>query len=175
MHKRIGLDIDGVFADYHTAIHDVTLKKYGEVTRETLHRTECSILDTYDFDFWSKLKPLPLHRTVEDMLTGSWMDHGMTIYFLTRRPPCLQEVTTDWLDRNFGTTGREIVVCGSVEKGRLAQGLLLDIFVDDDPIHCLQVAKYSPKTTSMLYTRPGNLWFNEEGTSVIRVGEHYER
>lgn len=175
MHSRVGLDIDGVFADYHSAIHQATLKKHGVVTKDTLHRTECSILDSYDFDFWANLKPLILNRTVENMLTRSWMDHDTTIYFLTRRPPCLQLTTQKWLSKHFGVGTREIVVCGAVEKARLAQGLLLDVFVDNDPIHCLQVVKYNPKTVVYLASRPGNTWFNEQETEIIRLKDPNER
>jgi uncharacterized HAD superfamily protein len=173
MHNRVGLDIDGVFADYHTAIHEETMKRHGEVTKETLHRTECSILDTYNYSFWRKIKPLDPPERVKMFLEEARNEPCTTLYFLTRRPPCLQYVTAEWLTRHFINVNHNVIlVTGAVEKGRIAQGLLLDHFVDDDPVHCMQVMRYSPKTFVWLADRPGNRWFTPPEDMLVAGGDY---
>lgn len=153
---RVGLDIDGVVADYHTAIRNKAKAMYNSTAGKYVNRAECHVLDSMDFDFWNTILPTPYE--ISRINDNTEPD---CLFFVTRRPPCLREVTQDWLEKHCGFSNRDTLIMGAVEKGKIAAGLYLNVFTDDDPTHAIQVARQSPTTNSYWLRRPHNKWYSQ--------------
>lgn len=163
---RIGLDLDGVLADFNTAFIslikqqlDITLPppddtyphvwayhREGGVTKEQDTVLWEKIRNT---DFWNRLMPYP--ETVTLLRYTNMMRWGGDgIYFITTRPGQNAKYHTEqWLDR-WGAQQPTVLIAGDeAAKGQLAQGLKLDAFIDDKPENCFEVSKATRKTEAL--------------------------
>ena len=163
MSLRIGLDVDGVIADFRTAFHAAAVKCLpredvreepddsdqapGPLTAKEIRRVWEYIGRTANW--WMDVpayEPEQLAR-----LYGLARAKGWEIFFLTRRPPsagdAVQFQTQWWIERLGFYLPAVLTVPGS--RGDIANGLRLDLLLDDQLINCVEVVGAS--TTKALF------------------------
>jgi hypothetical protein len=151
MALRIGIDVDGVLADFRTAFHDAAIGCLrrdieepsdpelsggpldpGEIRRvwESIARTQNWWMDVPAFE------PDQIARLYALTRAGGW-----EVFFLTKRPPSagdsVQFQTQWWIERFGFYLPAVLTVPGS--RGEVANGLRLDLVVDDQIINCVEV------------------------------------
>jgi hypothetical protein len=160
---RIGIDIDGVLADFRTAFHQTAVRCLRH-----------DVDDAQDLE-----TPTPLSagevRRVWEYIAGAqnwWMDvpayepdqiarlyslmraAGWEVVFMTKRPPSagdsVQFQTQWWIERFGFYLPAVLTVPGS--RGDIANGLRLDLVLDDQLINCVEVISTAP-TKAMLVLR----------------------
>ena len=163
MALRIGIDIDGVLADFRTAFHEAAV-------RSLRHDVD----DDLDFESVSPLSAADVRRVWEYIATAPnwWMEvpayepdqiarlysltraSGWEVFFMTKRPPSagdsVQFQTQWWIERFGFYLPAVLTVPGS--RGDIANGLRLDLVVDDQLINCVEVISTAP-TKAVLVLR----------------------
>ena len=163
MGLRIGIDIDGVLADFRTAFHEAAV-------RSLRHDVD----DTLDFESVSPLSAADVRRVWEYIATAQnwWMEvpayepdqiarlysltraAGWEVFFMTKRPPSagdsVQFQTQWWIERFGFYLPAVLTVPGS--RGDIANGLRLDLVLDDQLINCVEVISAAP-TKAVLVLR----------------------
>jgi hypothetical protein len=154
MALRLGVDIDGVLADFRTAFRDAA--------RESLRRdvavesaSEDPALSHAEIDrvwthigrspnWWLGVKayePAEIANLYALARSGKW-----EICFLTKRPPsagdAVQFQTQWWLEQQGFFLPAVITVPGS--RGELANALRLDLVIDDQFVNCAEVIGAGP-------------------------------
>jgi hypothetical protein len=154
MALRLGVDIDGVLADFRTAFRDTA--------RECLRRdlpvesaSEDPALSHAEIDrvwthigrspnWWLGVKayePAEIANLYALARSGKW-----EICFLTKRPPsagdAVQFQTQWWLEQQGFFLPAVITVPGS--RGELANALRLDLVIDDQFVNCAEVIGAGP-------------------------------
>lgn len=157
---RIGLDVDGVLADFRSA--------FEATARRVLHRDidqaadpESVRLSVQDLDkvwqaigrahnWWASLGAYEagqIPRLYELARVSRW-----EVAFLTKRPPSagdsVQFQTQWWLEQHGFLMPSVITVPGS--RGELANALRLDLVVDDQFINCAEIVGASTAKTVLL-------------------------
>lgn len=138
----IGIDVDGVCADFSSKFLEMARERYGRPPQgfvqtrwdfnEALSDTEIEALwDEIKAtkNWWLTLKPMP----DTDLLSHYWRDYK--IYFITHRVetaglPC-EVQTALWLEREFGLP--DATVIADRYKGCVIAGLGIKVFLDDKP------------------------------------------
>jgi hypothetical protein len=154
MSLRIGIDVDGVLADFRTAFH--------EAARESLHReiecpedpkSEQALLQgdvhrvwqhvARQSNWWMGLEayePQQIARLYSLTRAGGW-----EVFFLTNRPASagdtVQFQTQWWIERHGFYLPAVLTVPGS--RGEVANGLRLDLLIDDLAVNCIDVVSAS--------------------------------
>lgn len=167
---KIGIDIDGVLADFNTGYIDLIRRTTGiqlppvsnvypdvwhyeraaGVTKKQEHEVWEHIRNS---EFWGQLFPLKGTLEVLDKLTQLRYE-GHEIYFITSRVGKKVKFQTErWLSL-YGMNNPTVLI--SDKKGPVAQGLELDVFIDDKPENCADVQLASPKTRVFLLDQPYN-------------------
>jgi hypothetical protein len=153
MSMRIGIDVDGVLADFRAAFHDAAVR--------CLRRD----VDGAEAEAASALTAKDVRRVWEHIERAQnwWMDvpayepeqiarlyaitraSGWEVFFLTKRPPSagdsVQFQTQWWIERFGFYLPAVLTVPGS--RGEVANGLRLDLLVDDQLINCVEVVSAS--------------------------------
>lgn len=150
MSLRIGLDIDGVLADFRTAFrqtaelclhHDVA-DGAGEPASTAL--TPDEVRRVWDHiakepNWWMEVpayEPAQIAR-----LYGLTRAAGWEVFFMTKRPASagdsVQFQTQWWIERFGFYLPAVLTVPGS--RGDITNGLRLDLMVDDQVINCVEV------------------------------------
>jgi uncharacterized HAD superfamily protein len=178
----IGLDIDGIFADFVTAYARVCSLAVGRVistdarcwdwveqegvTPEEVAKVWAGIFaDPY---FWACLPPLPGAEEALRYLDYRHADHSM--YFLTHRPANAKFYTEQWL-RDHGFEHPTVLL--TPEKGKVASALKFDVFLDDKPENVSEVYRsLPPEARCYLMAAPYNTpfqdrWREGDGIKVI--------
>jgi uncharacterized HAD superfamily protein len=188
---RIGVDVDGVLADFNQAYVRRTISvtgkdlfpgKYGEfeITTwnypESYGYTHAEVSAVWrdikaDGYFWQGLGYYDTtHRDIQE-LAFAHQTHGDDVYFITARPGVLAKLQTEtWLTtRKKMATHQSLpaTVLISSKKGLAAQTLDLDVYVDDRWENCLEVAQ--TKTKTYLFNRGWNLEYDAAQYGIIRV------
>jgi hypothetical protein len=165
MAMRIGIDVDGVLADFRTAFRNAAQKSLRHDIDPTPDTEEAS----------GVLTPRDVRRVWDDIgkTQNWWMDVppyepeqiarlyaitravGSEVFFLTKRPPSagdsVQFQTQWWIERFGFYLPAVLTVPGS--RGDIANGLRLDVLVDDQLINCVEVVSSSAaKAVLMLRT-----------------------
>ncbi len=182
---KIGLDIDGVLANFYEVYERLTIltsgrdlfpkrgpgvyppvwnwpEHYGYTKAEMK-----KVWDTIKNDphFWLSLSVL----SEEDMRLAQELaeDIHYDVYFITDRPgKCAKAQTELWMLNQLGLTPTVLI---SGAKGHIAIGLGLDVYVDDKPENCIDVRQQSPKTRVYMPDRDYNRASGAEDYGVIRV------
>lgn len=178
----LGLDIDGVVADFITSflqlleartgsgpidpasITDPNFMQHPFLTHEVVF--ECMERASYDPAFWRALDPLlsPEQWQVLDRISR---DHE--VVFITHRwvrdTYDINQVTCDWL-RSHGI-GKPLVYFTQEKKSLLVQKLNIELFVDDRHENCEDVATQTDAVVFMPH-RPYNQAFNHPKVRRIR-------
>lgn len=192
---NIGIDIDGVIANFtdsyaplltaETGIifpkassewptewyWDRAAMKAAGISADTAEAIEGKIWEGIrNSAFWGQLAPLPNAKlTLRTALDMRYAGHN--IYFITARPGNFSKLLTEaWLKEH----GFEYIptVLITADKGPIARGLALDVFIDDRPENCSEVWEASHKTRVFLVDAPYNRDYEHEG--VERVGSALE-
>lgn len=163
MALRIGIDIDGVLADFRTAFHEAAVRCLRH-----------DVDDTPDLETLSPLSAGDVRRVWEYIATAQnwWMEvpayepeqiarlysltraAGWEVVFMTKRPPSagdsVQFQTQWWIERFGFYLPAVLTVPGS--RGDIANGLRLDLVLDDQLINCVEVISTAP-TKAVLVLR----------------------
>jgi hypothetical protein len=165
MALRVGIDVDGVLADFRTAFHDAA----SECLRREIHEPEDpkspqSLLEkdvrrVWEWvakrtNWWMELRayePDQIERLYAVTRAAGW-----EVFFLTNRPASagdsVQFQTQWWIERHGFFLPAVLTVPGS--RGDIANGLRLDLLVDDLSRNCVEVVSASPaKALLMLRER----------------------
>lgn len=180
---RVGIDIDGVVADfnngYRDLVHKLTDFRMPEVSATFPHTWDYDkalgmdpkdISACWNFirasdDFWLNLAPLEGAMSLLDGL--SWLPKKHDMYFITSRPGRTSKDQTErWL-KKYGFEGQFPTVLISSRKGTAAAALNLTHYIDDRDRNCEDVVRESPTTKTFLlaaaYNQP------VEGTTRIQT------
>ena len=154
MSLRIGMDIDGVLADFRTAFHLAAKKSLNRDVREVTDPKSSEQLDDRDVrrvweyiarttNWWMDLQPYEqdqIARLYDLTRAASW-----EVVFVTNRPASagdsVQFQTQWWLERQGFYLPAVVTVPGS--RGELANALRFDLLVDDLLRNCIDVVSGS--------------------------------
>jgi uncharacterized HAD superfamily protein len=178
----LGLDIDGVVADFITpflrllqartgsapidpaSIIDPNFVQHPFLTRELIF--ECMETVSYDPEFWTAMAPL-LSSAQWEMLERMSQDHD--VVFITHRwvrdTYDIHRITCDWL-RRHGLT-RPVVHFTQEKKSALIRQLGIGLFVDDRHENCEDAATETDALVLMPH-RPYNQIFSHPKVRRIR-------
>lgn len=158
----VGLDIDGVVADFLPpflryvekrigngpipvdAVTDLSFKEHPYLSEKIIE--ECMVAVSYDPDFWRDLSPL--------LSLGEWraldiLNRKGQLVFITHRYERetydIHQVTCDWLKRHG--IGKPAVHFTQESKANLVENLGVGLFADDRYENCQEVAE---KTQAMV-------------------------
>jgi len=94
---------------------------------------------------------------------------GHKIYFISSRPQDLAYQSSLWLLKHNIPFDGSYIIGRSVEKGLVASGLNLDLFVDDEVGHLESVLKHKEEWSVGLFLmdKPYNRWYT--GKDFIRL------
>ena len=175
MTLRIGIDIDGVLADFRTAFHAAALRCLKH-----------DVDDRQDLESPTPLSAADVRRVWEYIATAPnwWMDvpayepdqiarlyslmraSGWEVFFMTKRPPSagdsVQFQTQWWIERFGFYLPAVLTVPGS--RGDIANGLRLDLVLDDQLINCVEVIAAAP-TKAVLVHRTGDAALKQQATN----------
>lgn len=172
---KIGIDIDGVIANFYEPYEKLCIKHQGEdlfgdnkwpnreprtwnwpesygYTRETMRKVWEEIKQSGSF--WTYASPMePDRSTVVPLVVMNEHD----VYFITSRPGknALWQTKT-WLG-SVGMKGANVML--SNHKGFAAKALELDIYIDDKAQNIQECEWVSPKTHSYLLNKPYNVGY----------------
>lgn len=157
---RIGVDIDGVLANFTDSYTDLLTKETGitfprfcaewptewyfdraalnqHYTPEAAKAVEKRVWNhIMSSDFWAHLHALP---GAIDVL-AELRDSGDQVYFITSRPGKNAKALTEYWLRMHGMDNPTVLVVSSEPaKGHIAKGLVLEAFIDDKPENCIEV------------------------------------
>lgn len=158
----VGLDIDGVVADFLPAflryvekrigngpisadtITDLSFKQHPYLSEKTIE--ECMVAASYDPDFWRDLSPLLSRGEWQELDT---LNRKGQLVFITHRYERetydIHQVTCDWL-KSHGIV-KPAVHFTQESKVHLVENLGVGLFVDDRYENCQEVAE---KTQAMV-------------------------
>jgi FMN phosphatase YigB (HAD superfamily) len=176
----VGIDLDGVLADFTNAFRQLSLKLLGKPDPSLIQTDwdfECLGLTSKEVDFvwrhiketknwWIKLGKLP---GTDELQRACIRPIFITSRVETAGFPVAKQ-SEMWLMQNYGLVCPVVLV--SDNKGPLAEALKLDWFIDDKVENCLDVADASVLTQVCIRTQPYNIKF--ESTKVRRVNTFNE-
>jgi hypothetical protein len=147
---RLGIDVDGVVADFRTAFRTLAVRELGrrpedgdsELSKPEIDRLWKAVAGIPNW--WLDVPPYEpdqIERLYARARQGRW-----EVFFLTSRPPsagdAVQLQTQVWLER-FGFYLPSVVTTPAGARGELARSLRLDLAVDDRMVNCLEVISAS--------------------------------
>jgi hypothetical protein len=149
MSLRIGIDVDGVLADFRTAFHDTSktsLRRRVEtddpgltqpLAPDEVKRVWEAVARTPNW--WMALKPYEADQIAR--LYSLSRDAGWEVFFLTNRPASagesVQFQTQSWIERYGFYMPSVLTIPGS--RGEVANGLRLHLVIDDLLLNCIEV------------------------------------
>jgi 5'(3')-deoxyribonucleotidase len=187
MRFKIGLDVDGVIANFNQSyIDELNLVSGSKVKYDINNLREWNYEVSLGFnkdqvdevwnkladpirgrDFWAGLAPCA--NSQEFKVIEEWdRDHELT--YITSSPDVHRHTRQKWVNAFYGTASPLIV---SHLKGHIAAGLGLHAVIDDRPRNLEDVISYcGTKCKVILYDRPWNR--EPQHPLIIRVGSLVE-
>jgi uncharacterized HAD superfamily protein len=170
----VGLDIDGVLADFISpflrvlemrvgngaitpaTVMDLNFEKHAFVTEQAV--LECIEEVSNDPAFWQELAPLP---SSEHWKALEALSRQQTLVFVTHRHErqsySIQQVTRNWLKKHG--VSDPVVYFTQTYKSELIRKLKIDLFVDDRHENCRDAAENTEALVLMPH-RSYNQTFN---------------
>jgi hypothetical protein len=164
MPLRIGLDIDGVLADFRSAFHAAAVRVLRREVAETSDSPQSAgplapadVRRIWDYisktqNWWMEVEPYEPEQIAR--LYSLARASGWEVFFMTKRPPSagdsVQFQTQWWIERFGFYLPAVLTVLGS--RGEIANGLRLDLVLDDQLINCVEVVSATP-TKALLMQR----------------------
>jgi uncharacterized HAD superfamily protein len=170
---KIGLDIDGVLADFVTpflqvlerrvggpsidpvSITDPNFQHHPFLTKEIIY--DCMVDASYDPEFWRVLTPLP---SAEQWQSLNQISRDHEVVFITHRwvrdTYDINHVTCEWLRRHG--VDDPVVHFTQDLKSQLVKQMNVELFVDDRHENCEDVATQTEAVVMMPH-RPYNQSF----------------
>jgi len=187
--SRVGVDVDGVLADFNSAF----IQRVIDVTGRDLFParpfdipcwnypqhygyTEVEVSTVWtniktDSTFWLSLLDYPQTRSLLESLRNI-QTAGTEIYFITARPGVrVKEQTEGWL-LYMGFEFPTVLI--SSAKGLCARALDLTHYIDDRWENVVDVRQYSPTTSVSLLTQPWNVENSASAQGVRRIASVLE-
>ena len=177
---RIGVDLDGVIADFDLAYTTVCNQLFGKPEIGTLpsdwdwtnygltpeQHSQAWEEIKKSFCFWMFLKYLPGCKRVRELVSKH------DVYFITARVETegysAIKQAQNWMLHNFLVTMPMVIV--THDKGPVAKALQLDYFIDDRPKNCIEVKTAVPTCQVYLKTASHNEdWVGFAQESIKRV------
>ena len=156
MNLRIGIDLDGVVANFISGFEEAAHHKLGpetdgftdpdqaivdQLTTHEMKRVWNAIQETPNW--WTYLAPYEPEQLKR--LYSLARRHKWEVFFLTKRPKTAGETvrfqTQWWLEREGFPLPSVVTVPGS--RGELANALRLDLVIDDQLLNCLEIISAS--------------------------------
>lgn len=169
---RIGIDIDGVIANFYSAYETAVIEEAGGEDKFPAKYPEqlppvWDWPEHYGYDkmitgrvwkkikesrsFWGNLGKLPDAKVLDQSMP--WAIHD--VYFITNRAGAnAKQQTERWLRERFPIHNPTVLV--TPNKGLAAAALQLDVYIDDKGENVLAVEQQSPATRVYLIDRPYN-------------------
>ena len=161
MSLRIGIDVDGVLADFRSAFHKAADASVGRAIDEPDDPNSSHALAQKDVrrvweyvartpNWWMTLMPYEPDQIAR--LYSLTRAAGWEVFFLTNRPPSsgdtVQFQTQWWIERHGFYLPAVMTVPGS--RGEVANGLRLDLVIDDLIMNCVEVVSASTAKALLL-------------------------
>ena len=169
-HLKIGIDVDGVLADFNTnyrhELHKVSPVRFPEISDtfpNTWHWDKAAglssetIASAWDSiktseSFWAELPP---YNGTEIFLFSLFVRPELDVYFITNRLGAgVKHQTEEWLTR-YGYDSPTVLI--TADKGGAAKVLGLDFYIDDKTENCSDVYFASPSTKIYMLAQPWNI------------------
>jgi len=159
---RIGIDIDGVLADFRTAFHAAAVRCLrhdvddGQDLETVTPLSAADVRRVWDYiaktpNWWMDVpayEPDQIARLYTLMRANGW-----EVFFMTKRPPSagdsVQFQTQWWIERFGFYLPAVLTVPGS--RGDVANGLRLDLVLDDQLINCVEVISAAPAKAVLVH------------------------
>jgi hypothetical protein len=154
MSLRIGIDIDGVLADFRAGFHASAERCLGRELPDAADPGSGAGLDQKDVkrvwqhvartpNWWTALAPYEPGQIAR--LYALARNAGWEVFFLTNRPASagdtVQFQTASWLEQQGFYLPAVLTVPGS--RGEVANGLRLDLVIDDLVVNCVDAVSAS--------------------------------
>jgi len=171
---RIGIDIDGVLADFRTAfraaaVHSLRRDVDSRQEPELTPLSDADVRRVWDYiakarNWWMDLQPYePVEIARLYSLTRA---NGWEVFFMTKRPPSggdsVQFQTQSWIERYGFYLPAVMTVPGS--RGEVANGLRLDLVLDDQLINCVEVIS-AAQTKAVLVQRTDDAALKQQASN----------
>lgn len=157
---RVGIDVDGVLADFRTAFHETTSATLGRraepqdpastqaLAQGDLKRVWEAVARTPNW--WMRLKPYEPAQIAR--LYALARASGWEVFFLTNRPASagesVQFQTQWWIEQQGFYLPSVLTIPGS--RGEVANGLRLNLVIDDLLLNCIEVVGASTAKALLL-------------------------
>lgn len=178
----VGLDIDGVVADFlppflqrlakfagngpidPQSVTDPSFTNHPFLSQEIISRCVAEV--SYDAGFWQELAPLP---SAEEWLALDQLSRENRLIFITHRYERetydIARITGDWL-RKHGISN-PVVYFTQSHKSELIAQLAVELFVDDRHENCREAAE-NTRAVVMMPHRPYNCAFSHPRVQRIQ-------
>lgn len=143
---RLGIDVDGVLADFRTAFHSLATRELGQSSRDV--GTELSKGDierlwkavARQSNWWVDLPAYEPEQVAR--LYRLSRDERWEVFFMTSRPPSggdtIQLQTQVWLEQ-YGFYMPSVLTAPAGARGELARSLRIDLVIDDHLVNCMEI------------------------------------
>lgn len=187
-HLKVGIDVDGVLADFNHSFVKLVAEQTGIVLnlppKTWTYHLDNGVTPEQDKalwqfiaesrNFWSRLTTLD--GTVPFLLDAYLLATYADLYFITTRVGVsAKRQTEDWLIHH-GYVNPTVIV--SSKKGDIAKGLGLSVLIDDRPENLFAVKDAQPDCCTILFRAPYNAWAESDpriDTKVNTLVEATER
>lgn len=160
---HIGLDIDGVIANWNQHLFD-----YNDYPIKDVHYWNCPVIDYLfdkvrtDEDFWLTIKPL---------ISPQELPFEPACYITARTIPA--EITQQWLNENGFPKAPLYCVGEGESKVNVALNANINLFIDDSYNNFVQLNNAG--VTTLLYTQPYNKKYNVGHLRINNFDEFKQR
>ena len=160
---RLGIDVDGVVADFRNAFRALAERELGisaddveaDLSKQDVDRLWRTVAETTN---WWLDVPVYERDQIARLYSQSRRS-GWEIFFMTSRPPSagdsVQLQTQVWLEKQ-GFLLPSVLTVPAGARGELARSLRLDLALDDRIVNCLEIISASNSKALMVLRGPAD-------------------